>query len=89
MRFTFLFFIIVLYRLAGQIAWTASIAPDSVKSVIQTSAAPKSIRETARDIYLTKGARGFFAGLGVAVVRAFPANAALFVGYEYTRRLLG
>jgi hypothetical protein len=74
--------------LAGQIAWIASIAPDSIKSVIQTSTNPKTIRATAREIYKTKGMRGFFAGLGVAVARAFPANAALFVGYEYTKKLL-
>lgn len=28
------------------------------------------------------------AGLGVAVVRAFPANAALFLGYELAREIL-
>lgn len=27
-------------------------------------------------------------GLGVAVVRAFPANAALFLGYELAREIL-
>jgi len=30
--------------------------------------------------------RGVFAGVEVAVIRAFPANAALFVGYEYARK---
>jgi hypothetical protein len=74
-----------MHRLAGQIAWAASIAPDSIKTVIQTSEMPQSIRDTARAIYRTKGFRGFFAGLGVALVRAFPANAALFVGYEYAK----
>lgn len=74
--------------IAGQVAWITSIAPDSVKSVIQTSDRPLSIRDTARQIYLAKGYRGFFAGVGVAVVRAFPANAALFLGYEYTKALL-
>lgn len=75
-------------RLAGQIAWAASIAPDSIKTVIQTSEAPLSIRETARAIVRSKGIRGLFAGLGVALVRAFPANAALFVGYEYAKAAL-
>lgn len=81
----FFFFI----RIAGQIAWITSIAPDSIKSVIQTSDKPLTIRETARTIYASRGIRGFFSGLGVAVLRAFPANAALFVGYEYTKKLLG
>lgn len=74
--------------MAGQIAWIASIAPDSIKSVIQTSDQHLSIRETARTIYLKRGLPGFFSGLGVAVLRAFPANAALFMGYEYTKKLL-
>lgn len=72
---------------AGQVAWVLSIATDTIKSRIQTSneSIPPTIRETSREIMATQGYRGFFRGIGVAVVRAFPANAALFVGYEYTR----
>ena len=76
--------------LAGQIAWACSIVPDSVKSRIQTSASltelPGSI-ETFRHIVKKKGYRGLFAGVEVALIRAWPANAALFVGYEYTKKL--
>ena len=74
--------------LAGQIAWVVSIAPDSIKSKIQTSVNPTSINSTARQILAERGFRGFFAGIEVAIIRAFPANAALFVGYEITRSLL-
>ncbi len=70
-------------------AWVASIAPDTVKSTIQTSHLPLSIRATARNIVRAHGLRGLFAGMEVAVIRAFPANAALFVGYELARELLG
>ena len=32
--------------------------------------------------------KGFIRGIEVAIIRAFPANAALFVGYEYTKKTL-
>lgn len=74
--------------LAGQIAWVLSIAPDSIKSKMQTSFIPIGINTTARQIMNERGLRGFFAGIEVAIVRAFPSNAALFVGFELTRSLL-
>lgn len=74
--------------LAGQIGWIASIAPDTVKSRIQTCHLVISGTTIAKDIYATRGLRGFFLGLEVAVLRAFPANAALFLGYEYSRKVV-
>ena len=75
--------------LAGQIAWICSIVPDAVKSTIQT-AAPENRKKfwpTFHEIVKTRGVyRGLFAGVEVAVVRAYPANAALFVGYEYSKK---
>jgi len=74
--------------LAGQLAWMVSIAPDSIKSKIQTSVKPLSINATAKQIMAERGLMGFFAGIEVAIVRAFPANAALFVGFESSRSAL-
>lgn len=74
-----------LRRIAGQIGWIASIAPDTVKSKIQTSEKKLSFASVVKDIYSNRGLRGFFMGVEVAVLRAFPANAALFVGYEFSR----
>ncbi len=60
---------------------------DAVKSTIQTVENPQKFMPTLREIVRTRGIyRGLFAGVEVAVVRAYPANAALFVGYEYTRQ---
>ena len=76
--------------LAGQIAWACSIVPDSVKSRIQTSASLTNLPSstaTFKAIVREKGYRGLFAGMEVAIVRAYPANAALFVGYEYAKKL--
>jgi solute carrier family 25 (mitochondrial carnitine/acylcarnitine transporter), member 20/29 len=74
--------------LAGQIAWISSIGFDTVKSTIQTSEKPMSVAATTRFIVSTRGFWSLFAGIEVAVVRAFPANAALFVGYELSRKLM-
>ncbi len=61
---------------------------DVGKSIIQTSKNPKSLIPTLRDVYAAKGVSGLYSGLGVACLRAFPANAALFLGYEIVRNLL-
>ena len=74
--------------LAGQVGWVVSIAPDTIKSMIQTSESKLTISGVYNNIYTTRGIRGFFAGIEVAIIRAFPANAALFLGYELTRKLL-
>lgn len=71
--------------IAGQIGWIVSIAPDSIKSRMQTSIQPTNILETYREIVKTRGIRGLFVGIEVAIVRAFPANAALFLAYELSR----
>ncbi len=62
---------------------------DSVKSAIQTSDRPQTVLATAQDILKRRGWRGFFVGIEVTVLRAFPANAALFLAYEQTRKVLG
>lgn len=73
-------------RLAGQIGWLCSIAPDTIKSRIQTSERPLGIIQTTRAIVAARGLRGLFVGVDVAIIRAFPANAALFVAYELSRK---
>lgn len=76
---------------AGQIAWACSIVPDSVKSRIQTSPSLTQLpgaMDTFRTIVKERGYRGLFAGVEVALIRAWPANAALFVGYEYTKKFM-
>merc|ERR1712232_830414 len=48
----------------------------------------KSFAQTCSAIYRAGGWRGFFPGWIPAMLRAFPANAALFVGFEGSRRAL-
>lgn len=73
---------------AGQIGWTCSIAPDTVKTRIQISEKKLTISDVCRSIYRAHGFKGFFFGIEVALVRAFPANAALFFSYEFARNFL-
>ena len=63
--FFFCLLICLIYRLAGQIGWIVSIAPDVVKSTIQTSEVPQGIVETTKQIVSSRGLRGLFAGVEV------------------------
>ncbi|KAJ2894222.1 mitochondrial ornithine carrier protein, partial [Coemansia aciculifera] len=69
---------------------------DVVKSFIQTAdvrsagsaAAEKpGIADTIRIVYGRGGIRAFYRGLGITLLRAFPANAAMFMTYEYLSRM--
>jgi hypothetical protein len=75
-------------RIAGQVGWLMSIVQDTVKSRIQASEEKLHIRQVFRDIVRSNGYRGLFTGVEVAIIRAFPANAALFLGYEYSRKVV-
>jgi hypothetical protein len=72
----------------GAFAWSISFPMDSIKSKIQTTDTNLSIRRAAHDIYRSSGWRGFYRGWTAAVIRAFPANAGLILGYEFVLKLL-
>ncbi|KAJ2158218.1 mitochondrial ornithine carrier protein [Coemansia sp. RSA 552] len=69
---------------------------DVVKSFIQTADVRAStmrpserpgIASTIATVYSRGGIPAFYRGLGITLVRAFPANAAMFMTYEYLARL--
>lgn len=76
--------------MAGALNWIVAIPFDTVKSRWQT--APKgtysSALDVARQTLATEGAKGFFRGMGPAIGRAFPANAACILGVETVRGFL-
>jgi hypothetical protein len=72
----------------GAFAWSISFPMDSIKSKVQTTDTNLSIRQAAREIYQSAGWRGFYRGWTAAVIRAFPANAGLILGYEFVLKLL-
>lgn len=66
------------------LGWSLAFPMDLVKSRIQSSSTttPAPVASVFRLIYQKQGLRGFYRGWSSAVIRAFPANAGLFLGYE-------
>jgi solute carrier family 25 carnitine/acylcarnitine transporter 20/29 len=76
--------------MAGVANWTVAIPPDVLKSRLQTSAPGtyKGIGDVFVTLMRTEGPTALFRGLGPAMIRAFPANAACFLGVEMSLRFL-
>lgn len=76
---------------AGVAMWSIAIPPDTVKSRLQ--GAPqgtyKGFIDCATKLVADKGPTALFKGLGPAMARAVPANAATFLGYELVRDASG
>ena len=73
--------------LAGVSGWSVVFPMDVVKSRMQTSAPGRRIGHVIGDLYRAGGVRAFYRGWTAAVARAFPANAALLMGFELSHRL--
>jgi len=77
---------------AGMVGWSGVQPMDTAMVRMQTGrgagAEAGSFLPTCKAIYQAGGVRGFFPGWIPAMMRAFPANAALFVGFEGARRTL-
>ena len=74
--------------LAGISGWATIFPMDVVKTHMQSSTRPLPLSVAVRELHAEAGVRRFYRGLPAACLRAFPANAGLFVGYELTSRLL-
>lgn len=76
--------------MAGVFNWTVAIPPDVLKSRLQT--APEGTYKGIADVFVklvrTEGPQALFRGLGPAMIRAFPANAACFFGAEYSKKYM-
>lgn len=75
---------------AGVLNWVVAIAPDTLKSRLQTAPEGKyrGVRDVFAELIRTEGPTALFRGLTPIMLRAVPANAACFLGYEVTVRLL-
>ncbi|ODV82202.1 mitochondrial carrier [Suhomyces tanzawaensis NRRL Y-17324] len=73
---------------AGVSMWLGVFPIDTIKSTQQSSNTNVSIAQTTRNIYAKGGIKAFFPGVGPALARSFPANAATFVGVELARKAL-
>ncbi|KAL5497007.1 hypothetical protein EMCRGX_G013393 [Ephydatia muelleri] len=76
--------------IAGVLDWGYSIVPDTLKSRIQTvqDKQNKGIADVYRTLVRTEGYRALFKGTGPIMLRAIPANAACFLGYETAIKFL-
>lgn len=77
--------------LAGMLNWVVAIGPDVLKSRLQTAPEgkyPNGVRSVFAEIMRTEGPTALFRGLTPVMLRAFPANAACFLGYEVAMKFL-
>ncbi|KAL7063570.1 hypothetical protein AAHC03_01726 [Spirometra sp. Aus1] len=77
--------------MAGIFNWLVAIPPDVLKSRLQTAPEgryPKGIRSVFAEMMAKEGILALYKGVTPVMVRAFPANAACFLGYEVAIKLL-
>ncbi|KAJ2616398.1 carnitine transporter [Coemansia sp. RSA 1365] len=76
--------------LAGMATWTVAIPPDVLKSRLQTAPEGRysGVRQVFVEMMRTEGPSALFRGVGPALLRAFPANAACFLGVEVSLQLM-
>ncbi|KAF8413850.1 hypothetical protein HHK36_001844 [Tetracentron sinense] len=78
--------------LSGVAFWSVVLPFDVAKTVIQTAPERSSSRNPFRilsSIYRSGGLKGCYTGLSPTLVRAFPANAAAIVTWEFAAKILG
>lgn len=75
---------------AGMACWAVSIPADVIKSRYQVAPEGqyKNLLEVYQVLVKTEGYGALFNGMRPAMIRAFPANAACFMGMEMSRSLL-
>ncbi|KAG0028157.1 Mitochondrial carrier protein ymc2 [Podila clonocystis] len=79
---------------AGYAMWTTVYPIDVIKSKLQTDGFTSSTRQyssaidCARQTLAKEGVAGFFKGFAPCILRAAPANAVTFLGFEMAMRLL-
>jgi solute carrier family 25 (mitochondrial carnitine/acylcarnitine transporter), member 20/29 len=66
--------------------WTLVFPVDTIKSSLQASPTPTTLPAVVRHLHAKGGVGAFFPGLGPALLRSFPANAATFLGVEIARK---
>ncbi|KAG2023061.1 carnitine/acyl carnitine carrier [Coprinopsis cinerea AmutBmut pab1-1] len=82
--------VIVAGGTAGVAMWAIAIPPDVLKSRLQSAPTGtySGIVDCARKTIAQDGLRALWKGFGPAMARAFPANAATFLGVEASRKVL-
>lgn len=76
---------------AGMAYWIAGMPADVVKSRLQTAPEgtyPNGARDVLKQLLVKEGPLALYKGITPVFLRAFPANAACFVGFEICRKFL-
>eukprot|EP01096_Ripella_sp_DP13-Kostka_P009912 TRINITY_DN3828_c0_g1_i1.p1 TRINITY_DN3828_c0_g1~~TRINITY_DN3828_c0_g1_i1.p1 ORF type:complete len:289 (-),score=111.82 TRINITY_DN3828_c0_g1_i1:81-947(-) len=80
--------------IGGMGYWLFCYPLDAIKSIIQSDHADPKQRvyrtyvQSVRKVLAERGVGGFFKGFTPCIIRAFPANAFCFLGYELTLKIL-
>ncbi|XP_076867719.1 solute carrier family 25 member 15b [Brachyhypopomus gauderio] len=75
----------------GACLWLVVFPMDCVKSRIQVmslTSTQEGFLKTFMHIFRTEGVRALYSGLTPTMIRTFPANGALFLAYEASRKLM-
>ncbi|MCJ1439082.1 carnitine transporter [Xylographa pallens] len=73
---------------AGVAMWIPVFPIDTVKSRLQSAEGRPTIGGTISGLYRSGGFKAFFPGIGPAMARAVPANAATFLGVELAHKAM-
>ena len=73
---------------AGVAMWIPVFPVDTVKSRLQSAEGNLSMSGSVKEIYGRGGIKAFFPGMGPAMARAVPANAATFLGVELAHQAM-
>lgn len=77
--------------MAGVFNWLVAIPPDVLKSRLQIAPEgkyPKGMRDVMKELMRNEGIFALYKGVTPVMIRAFPANAACFMGYELAMKFL-
>ncbi|XP_062891395.1 mitochondrial carnitine/acylcarnitine carrier protein-like isoform X2 [Mobula hypostoma] len=77
--------------MAGITNWIVCIPADVLKSRFQTAPDgkyPNGLQDVLRELIREEGVASLYKGFSAVMLRAFPANAACFFGYEMTMQFL-
>lgn len=73
---------------AGIAMWIPVFPIDTIKSRLQSADGRPTISGTIKGIHASGGFKAFFPGIGPALARAVPANAATFAGVELAHKAM-
>uniref|UniRef100_A0A8C0W622 Mitochondrial carnitine/acylcarnitine carrier protein n=1 Tax=Castor canadensis TaxID=51338 RepID=A0A8C0W622_CASCN len=83
--------ILVAGGFAGIFNWAVAIPPDVLKSRFQTAPPgkyPNGFKDVLRELIRDEGVTSLYKGFNAVMIRAFPANAACFLGFEVAMKFL-